>query len=326
MTKKTPDPVRPPLAESLVSVVLPLYDEAEVLERLHKLVVAALDAAGCRYEVLYVNDGSTDESADILDQLAAADSHVKILHFSRNFGHQAAVQAGLCHARGDCVIVMDSDLQDDPACINEFLAKWREGYDVVYAIRIGRKENAIKRFLFYSFYRVLNGLSRTPMPADAGNFGLLDARVAGEVTAMIERDRYFPGLRSWVGYRQTGVGVERGERHDGRPRVSLLGLFRLAKSAVISFSSLPLSMFYFLAGGSLLVCVGLVLYALYFRLFTDLAVPGWTSITITASFFGALNALGIGILGEYVVRIYDQVRARPMFVVARKVNLEEKER
>ncbi len=314
---------RRPLAESLVSVVLPLYDEAQVLERLHKLVAAALAAAGCRYEILYVNDGSTDDSAAILDQLAAADPHVKVLHFSRNFGHQAAVQAGLCHAHGDCVIVMDSDLQDDPACIGEFLAKWQEGYDVVYAIRIGRKENAIKRFLFYSFYRVLNGLSRTPMPADAGNFGLLDARVAGEVTAMIERDRYFPGLRSWVGYRQTGVTVERGERHDDRPRVSLLGLFRLAKSAVISFSSIPLSMFYFIAALSMLVCVAVVAFTLYHKLFTGRAIPGWTSITVTSSFFGALNALGIGILGEYVVRIYDQVRARPMYVVARKVNLEE---
>lgn len=318
-----PNRPRPPLAECLVSVVLPVYNEAEVLRRLHKLVAAALDAAGCRREIIYVNDGSTDGSGQILDELAADDESVKVLHFSRNFGHQPAVQAGIAHARGDCAIVMDSDLQDDPAGIADFLDRWQAGYDVVYAIRVGRKENAVKRFLFHAFYRVLNFVSRVPMPEDAGNFGLMDAGVAREVASLIERDRYFAGLRSWVGHRQTGVPVERGERHDGRPRVSLLGLFRLAKSAIISFSTVPLSLFYFIAALSMAVCAALVLFTLYHKLFTGRAIPGWTSITITASFFGALNALGIGILGEYVVRIYDQVRGRPLYVIARRVNVDQ---
>jgi dolichol-phosphate mannosyltransferase len=314
---------RPPLAECRVSVVLPLLNEAEVLPRLHKLVAATLEQIGCDYEILFVNDGSTDDSAAILDDLAAADARVKVLHFSRNFGHQAAVHAGLCHARGNCVIVMDSDLQDDPASIAAFLAKWQEGFDVVYAVRVARKENAFKRMLFYSFYRLLNSVSRTRMPPDAGNFGLVDGRVAREIAQLVEHDRYFPGLRSWVGYRQTGIPVERGERHDDRPRVSLFGLFRLAKSAIFSFSTLPLSMFYFIAALSMLVCAALVAFTLYHKIFTGQAIPGWTSITITASLFGALNALGIGILGEYVVRVYDQVRARPLYVVARKVNVAE---
>jgi len=312
---------RKPQPECLVSVVLPLYNEADVLEKLHELVTAALDEADCRREIIFVNDGSTDGSDEILDRLAAADPNVKVIHFSRNFGHQPAVQAGLAHASGDCIVVMDSDLQDDPASILDFFNKWQEGYDVVYAIRVGRKENAVKRLLFHTFYRVLNFVSRVPMPADAGNFGLLDAAVAREVSSLGEQDRFFAGLRSWVGYRQTGVEVERGERHDGRPRVSLFGLFRLAKSAIFSFSTLPLSIFYVIAATSLLVCATLVVFALYHKLFTGQAIPGWTSITITASFFGALNALGIAILGEYVVRIYDQVRARPLYVVARRANL-----
>ena len=312
---------RPPLAESLVSVVLPVFNEAEALERLHQLVTAALEEAGCRSEIIYVNDGSSDDSAQILDDLATDDPNVKVLHFSRNFGHQPAVQAGISHARGDCTIVMDSDLQDEPASIIDFLDRWQAGYDVVYAIRVGRKENAVKRFMFHSFYRVLNFVSRVPMPEDAGNFGLMDASVAHEVAGLIEQDRYFAGLRSWVGHRQTGVPVERGERHDDRPRVSMLGLFRLAKSAIVSFSTLPLSMFYFIAALSMFVCGAVMAFTLYHKIFTGDAIPGWTSITITASFFGALNALGIAILGEYVVRIYDQVRARPLYVVARRVNL-----
>jgi dolichol-phosphate mannosyltransferase len=314
---------RPPLADCRVSIVLPLFNEAEVLRHLHNLVAQTLEHLGCDYEILFVNDGSTDASTAILDDLAATDARVKVLHFSRNFGHQAAVHAGLSHARGDCVIVMDSDLQDDPASIAAFLAKWQEGFDVVYAVRIARKENALKRMLFYSFYRLLNSVSRTRMPPDAGNFGLVDGRVAREIAQLVEHDRYYPGLRSWVGYRQTGIPVERGERHDDRPRVSLFGLFRLAKSAIFSFSTLPLSIFYFIAAASLMVCFVLIAYAVYSKWISNEAVPMWASIITTASFFGALNALGIGILGEYVVRIYDQVRARPLYVVARKVNVDE---
>lgn len=314
-----------PLGETLISVVLPLYNEGGVLPQLLEQVENSLVPLGCHYEVLFINDGSSDGSAEILDGLADENPHVRVLHFSRNFGHQAAVQAGLAHARGDAVVVMDSDLQDSPAAIGQFLAKWQEGYDVVYAIRTARKEGPAKRLLFYSFYRLLNFVSQTRMPADAGNFGLLDGQVARQIAELAEQDRYFAGLRSWVGYRQTGVEVERGARHDDRPRVSLRGLFRLAKDAIFSFSALPLSTFYFIAAASMLVCIGLVGYALYCKVFTDLAIPGWASITITASFFGAINALGIAILGEYVIRIYNQVRARPMYIVARKRNFGEVE-
>ena len=215
---------------------------------------------------------------------------------------------------------MDTDLQDDPHCIGAFFEKWRSGYDVVYAVRTQRKEGLFKRSLFFAFYRVLNLVANTPIPRDAGNFGLVDRCVVDHLTRLGEYDRFFPGLRHWVGFRQIGVPVERGSRHDARPRVSLWGLFRLAKTAVFSFSAAPLWLFYAVAAGSLVVCGGFTLFTLYHKLITGLAIPGWTSTIVVASFFGALNALGIGLLGEYVVRIYDQVRGRPSFIVARRVN------
>ncbi|SFI14316.1 glycosyltransferase family 2 protein [Planctomicrobium piriforme] len=307
-------------ADPLISVVLPAYNESAVLRELQQRISAVLQGCGQRFEIVFVNDGSTDGSYEILDSLAAEHSEVRVLHFSRNFGHQAAVQAGLAYAAGDAVIIMDSDLQDDPAAITAFLDQWQQGQDVVYAVRHGRKENAVKRFLFYAFYRVLNAISNTPIPMDAGNFGLLDRAVVNELIRISDRDRYFPGLRSWVGYRQIGVPVERLRRHDDQPRVSMKGLFRLAKTAIFSFSTVPLSAFYVLALLSLASCIAVSGFTLYHKLFTGLAIPGWTSLTIVASFFGALNAFGIGILGEYTVRIYDQVRARPPYLVARAVN------
>lgn len=308
----------------LVSVVLPCFNEARVLERLTETLAHSLAPINCRYEIVYVNDGSTDDTPQVLDDLAVGNRAIRVLHLSRNFGHQAALQAGLEYARGDAVIVMDADLQDDPAAIGEFLAQWRAGYDVVYAQRYRRKESPPKRFLFYAFYRILNAISDIPIPRDAGNFGLVDRSVLDQILQLTDRDRFFPGLRRWVGFRQIGVPVERQARHDARPRVSLWQLFALAKTAIFSFSRAPLAVFYTVAVTSALVCCGLTSFTLYHKLLTGLATPGWTSITMAASFFGALNALGIAILGEYVIRIYDQVRARPMYIVASKVNFERR--
>jgi dolichol-phosphate mannosyltransferase len=306
-------------ADALVSIVLPVFNEVAVLRRLAEAVLTALAATGLRHELVFVDDGSTDGSAELLDGFAAVDHRFVVVHFSRNFGQQAAVLAGLQAARGDAVVVMDSDLQDDPAAIPRFLARWREGFDVVYAVRVGRKEHVVKRTLFFAFYRLLQAVSHTPIPADAGNFGLIDRRVVEAVIALPESSRFYPGLRHWVGFRQSGVAVERNPRHDRTPRVSLLGLFRLAKTAVFSFSTLPLALFYAVAIVSCLVCFGLTGFTLYHKWTTGLAVPGWTSGLMTASFFGMLNALGIAVLGEYVIRIFDQVRGRPLYVVDRTV-------
>jgi len=304
-------------------VVLPLYNEERVLRTLERSVTEVIRDCGCRPEIIFVNDGSRDGSPEILDELAAAHSHVRVLHLSRNFGHQAALQAGLEHAFGDAIVVMDADLQDDPAGIPRLLQRWQEGYEIVYAIRYGRKEGLLKRCLFFAFYRLLGRVSRITMPADAGNFGLVDRRVACEIAQLMDRDRYYAGLRSWVGFKQVGVPVERGPRYDERPRVSMRGLLRLAKSAIFSFSALPLMLFYGIGAMSMAVFVGLCGFCLYHKLLTGQAIPGWASVMMTASFIGALNAVGIATLGEYVTRIYDQVRGRPMYLVARKVNFRE---
>lgn len=301
---------------ALVSLVLPVYNESDAIDTLVEQLRAAMEQAQLRYEMVFVNDGSTDTSGSQLDALAAEDSRIRVVHFSRNFGHQPALHAGLNYAQGDLIVVMDSDLQDDPQSIPRMIDKWREGYEVVYAIRTKRKESWLKRTLFAAFYRVLNAVSRAPIPNDAGNFGLMDRAVVDVVRQMPDADRYFPGLRCWAGFRQTGIKVERLARHDDTPRVSWYQLIQLAKSAIFSFSRVPLSLFYAISILSLVICCGCFAFTLYHKVMTGLAVPGWASGIMTASFFGALNALGIGVLGEYVVRIYDQVRGRPQYVVA----------
>jgi len=311
---------RPPCEETLVSVVLPVYNEAKVLPILAARIADVLDRGGLQYEIIFVNDGSRDESPQVLDQLAATSRRIRVVHLSRNFGHQAAVQAGLAQTRGDAVVLMDSDMQDAPEAIARFLAEWRAGYDVVYALRTQRKENPLKRLLFAAFHRLMSAVASVPIPADAGIFGLVDRRVARQIVALGESDRYFPGLRSWVGFRQKGIEVQRNARYDDRPRVSLRGLFRLAKTAMFSFSAFPLMIFHAIGAAAALVFVGLGGFAICCRVFTNQAIPGWTSHILTGSFFGALNALGISILGEYVIRIYDQVRGRPQYVVDRTVN------
>jgi dolichol-phosphate mannosyltransferase len=316
---------RPPLRETLISVVLPVFNEANVLEELHTRVSEAVAQCGTRHEIVFVNDGSTDSSPQILDLLAERHANVRVIHFSRNFGHQAAVQAGLAHARGHAIILMDSDLQDAPEALGRLIAEWVCGYDVIYALRRERPEAWWKRCLFATFHRLLARVASTPMPTDAGNFSLIDGRVAKEIVALGERDRYLPGLRSWVGFKQRGIEVRRNPRYDGKPRVSFRGLWRLAKTAIFSFSSFPLTTFYLIGYTALGVFVALGSYSLFCKLVTAVAIPGWTSNVLVASFFGAVNALGISILGEYVIRIYDQVRGRPLYLVERTCNVDQSE-
>ena len=217
-------------------------------------------------------------------------------------------------------MVMDSDLQDSAEAIPGMITHWEAGYEVVYAIRTQRKEPAVKRLMFFCFYRILRMIAAFDIPSDAGNFGLIDRRVANHIIQLPEVSRFYPGLRSWTGFRQTGIAVERAERHDDATRVTFTGLIRLARTALFSFSATPLTLFYAVALLSCLVCFGLTAFTLFQKLTGD-ASPGWASGLITASFFGTLNALGIAVLGEYVVRIFDQVRARPQYIIDRTVNL-----
>lgn len=301
----------------LISLVLPVFNEAAILETLQDRIDAGLAKAGCRWEVIYVNDGSTDQSGEILSRLAQERPQIRCVHLSRNFGHQSAIHAGLAHAKGDAAIIMDSDMQDDPARLTEFIEAWRNGADVVYAIREKRKEAWWKNLLFLGFYRLLNRISDIPIPSDAGAFGLVDQRVVQQILQLREVDRFYPGLRSWVGFRQQGIVVERCARHDDKPRVSLRQLFKLAQSAIFGFSRFPLFIFYAISFASLAVAGSCLTYALVSKWFTGLAIPGWASTTTLASFFGGLNALGIAVLGEYVIRIHQQVLGRPSYIVDR---------
>ena len=309
-----------------LAVVAPVFNEASGIAgfvgevRAH---IAALDLPG-GHELVLVDDGSTDGSAAILDELAGAHpGEIRVVHLARNFGHGAAVAAGLEHARGDAIILMDSDYQDDPAAFAPLLARWREGYDVVYVERASREEHPLSRGAFWLFYRVLAWIADTRFPMDAGNFGLMDRRVVDQLKKLPERNRYLPGLRAWVGFRQTGIPVPRRARYDRSTRVGLRGLWTLGMNAVFSFSYVPLFVFRIAGVLSIGCSMLLVLYALVSWL-TGHALDAWSSILIATSFLGGINLLGVGLLGEYIARIYDEVKCRPAYVVDRIEGGEEK--
>ncbi len=304
----------------LISVVAPFYNEVNGIELFVEELEAELEKIGYadRHELILVNDGSTDGSDRELDRVAAKHAgKIKVLHLSRNFGHSQAVYAGLEHARGEVVILMDSDMQDDPSCFELFLQKWREGYDVVYSERSSRKESAPLRFLFWMFYRILSLMSDTHIPPDAGNYALIDRRVVKILITLPERNQFVPGLRAWVGFKQIGVPVPRRMRYDGSARTGLKGKWDLAFNAIFSFSYLPLIIFRILGVLALAVSLALAFFVFYHKLITGLAVTAWASNLITVTFFGGLNLFGIGIIGEYISRIYSEVRGRPKYIVDR---------
>ncbi|MFH0824042.1 MAG: glycosyltransferase family 2 protein [Pseudomonadota bacterium] len=306
--------------KATISIIIPVYNEVRVLEPLLEELRGSLKNMTDidRYEIIMVNDGSKDGSDRELDRIAArCTEDVTVIHLARNFGHSAAVCAGMDRARSDASIVMDADMQDDPAAFGAFLEKWREGYDVVYAVRSSRKESGSIRLLFWFYYRILNRMAEIELPLDSGNFALMDGRVVEKLVSMPERNRYLPGLRAWVGFRQIGVFVPRRKRYDGRPRVGMRGLWRLAMNAVFSFSYVPL-IFLRLAGViAVAISLGLASFALYHKIFTGLAMKAWASQIIAVAFFGGVNLFGLGVIGEYVARIYDEVKGRPIYVIDR---------
>lgn len=301
-------------ARARLSIVLPVFNEVRGLPALLQGLREAIEPLDVHQELIFVDDGSTDGSGGWLAALAAVDERVTVIQLARNFGHQAAVQAGLSEARGDAVVVMDSDLQDDPQAIARFLECWRAGADVVYAVRTQRKEAWWKRLLFAGFYRVLRSVAEVPIPLDAGNFGLIDRRVVDELNSLPEHSRFYAGLRSWVGYRQTGIPVERLVRYDGRPRVSLGSLLNLAKTALLSFSTAPVTAFYLIAGACFVTALSLGCYGLVAATGRMDSGP-WLGAAMLATGFGGLNAIGIAVLGEYLLQILKEVRGRPLYCI-----------
>ena len=303
-----------------LSVIVPVFNEEACIAELIGRTTAVLDAiAGGPHELIFIDDGSRDETPRLLERAAAGDGRIVVVQLSRNFGHQAALTAGLDYATGDAVVILDGDLQDPPEAIPQLLQRFQEGYDVVYVERRNRKEPWPLRFCYWLFYRMLAKLSDTHLPIDAGDFGLLSRRVVEELRGMTEHHRYMRGLRSWVGFRQVGVPVERVSRAAGKSKYSLWGLIKLATDGLVAFSTVPLRAAMVVG----LIAIGAaVLFSAYSTILRLLGSPprGFTALTLLITFLSGVNLFSLGIIGEYVGRIYDETKARPLYVVGRVIN------
>jgi dolichol-phosphate mannosyltransferase len=298
-----------------LTVVVPVFNEEENLPVLHARLSAVLPAHG-HYEILFVDDGSHDRSVGVIVELQRQDPAVKLVRFSRNFGHQAAITAGIAAARGEAVILMDCDLQDPPELLPELVQHWEDGFEVVYAVRQTRDEGFFKRSTAAAFYRLLRTVSNVEIPVDAGDFCLLDRKVVDVIAQLPEKNRYLRGLRSWAGFRQVGVPYDRPARHAGEAKYTTRKMAKLALDGVMSFTSLPLklaSYMGFLTAAAGIVYLGLAVFA---RLTTGALPNGWTSLVAIILILGGAQLIVTGFLGAYIARIYDETKGRPMYVVA----------
>lgn len=269
------------------------------------------------WSVLFVNDGSSDGTEEALDTLAEAHTNVAVLHLSRNFGHQAALTAGIENADADAVVLMDGDLQDTPETIPLFVKEWEKGAEVAYAIRTSRQEGVLSRFAFKAFYRMLGKLSGIALPTDAGIFSLLDRKVLKVIQSMPEHNRYFPGMRAFAGFRQVGVPAERGARFADKPRVGFKGLVKLACDAVFSFSYVPLRLMTWSGLCIALAAFAYLVWVLSQKFVTHAAISGWTSILGAVLLLGGIQIVMLGVVGEYIARIYEETKKRPPYVAKR---------
>jgi glycosyltransferase involved in cell wall biosynthesis len=326
----TPTTTAPP-PRGLLSMVLPAYNEQDVLPETYRRFSAECpkwrSAFGLDYEIIFVNDGSRDATPALLDELADKDPHVRAVHLTRNFGHQAAITAGLTVARGDAVAIMDCDLQDPPEVLPQFIRKWREGSQVVYAIRKKRKEWFGKRLAYWGFYRLLAAVSDLKIPLDSGDFCLMDRSALDLLNALPERGRFVRGLRTWVGLKQVGVEYERDARQAGVPQYTFKSLLKLAMDGLVSFSSVPLKFVTRIgigsAAGAILLglwVIGVTVYDTVHQRHWPLAgkTPrGWASLACLVLLMSAVQLLSLGIIGEYLARIFQEVKGRPTFLIAR---------
>ena len=299
-----------------VSVAIPIYNEVALLPELLQRVDTVLsELPGGPHEIVMVDDGSTDGSRQALFRAAAAETRLVVVALSRNFGHQAALSAALDHVTGDVVVLMDGDLQDPPEAIPLLLRTHLEGYDVVYARRVRRKESWLLRASYATFYRVLARLSNVHLPVDSGDFGLMSRRVVEQLRRAPERHRYLRGLRAWAGYAQIGVTVERAARAGGESKYSLRKLIALACDGFFSFSVAPLRAAALLGLGAIVLSTLFALYAVGVRLLLGQSPQGFTALIVVMTFLSGTNLLFLGLLGEYLGRVYEEVKRRPLYVV-----------
>jgi dolichol-phosphate mannosyltransferase len=310
-----------------ISAVVPIYNEAENLAELHRRLTAALEATGRSWEIVFVDDGSRDDSPRMLRELSAADpgGRIKVISLSRNFGHQPAITAGVHFASGRCVVLLDGDLQDPPELIPQLVSKWAdEGYQVVLAERTTRAERGTRGLGFRLFYPILRRLADLPSGPDAGIFGLMDRAVVDQFNKLPERNRFIPGLRLWLGFRQTSVPYDRQQRSGGKPKQSLGKLLKYAMDAMISFSYKPLRWVTY--AGFLISGITFVLAIYYFITFFTFhkQTTGFTTTILCLLFLGGVQLISIGILGEYVGRIYEEIKQRPLYIVQEMVGFDQR--
>ncbi len=306
------------------SLIIPIYNEEETIPELYRRVSDVMDSLDDSVELILINDGSGDRSLKLMRELQERDARVCYISFARNFGHQAAVTAGLNFARGQVIVVLDADLQDPPELIPKMIESWQAGYHVVYAQRTKRKkESWFKRLTAYVFYRLLRQLADVDIPADTGDFCLMDRQVVDVLNSMPERNRYIRGLRAWIGFRQTAVKFERAPRFAGEVKYTFKKSLALAINSLVSFSKIPLRLSTYLGLFSALIALLMALLVLYWRLQQpDSPVTGLATILIAVFFLGSVQLISIGILGEYIGRIYEEVKGRPAYTIAEIAGLE----
>ena len=312
------------MSEPTLSVVIPIHNEEKTLPELWRRLRETLTSLELPAEVIFVDDGSSDRSSALIEEMGREDPRVKEIRLSRRFGHQSALTAGIDHASGRAIVLMDGDLQDRPEAIPSLVLEWRGGAEVIYAHRVRRKEGPLKRAGFWAFYMLVSRLSGVPQPPGAGIFGLLDRKVVDVLKTMPEHNRYFPGLRAYAGFRQKGIDVERDARFSGAPRVSPLGLLKLALDGIISFSYVPIRLVTVAGVAVAAAAVFFMCVVLYKKLVSHEAIIGWASTLVAILFLGATQLITLGIVGEYIGRIYEEVKARPYYIVReRRVHEDE---
>jgi len=306
-----------------ISIVAPIYNEIESLPELYRRVKESLEAAGVSWELLLVDDGSTDGSTDTIRKLAQQDSRVKPVIFARNFGHQLAVTAGLDYSRGSAVVIIDADLQDPPEVIPELIAKWKEGFEVVYAVRSEREgENFVKLFTASLFYRLIYRITDVKIPLDTGDFRLLDRQVVNVLKKMRERHRFLRGMSVWVGFKQTGVEYRRSARFAGETKYPFRKMFKFASDAITSFSYFPLQLATYLGFAIAGVSILAIPVVIILRQSGLQAFSGQATTLIAVLFLGGVQLISLGILGEYIGRLYDEAKGRPLYIVREAPNQE----
>ena len=306
------------------SVVAPIFNEREIIPELVHRVTTVLASLDGDFEIILVNDGSTDDSLELLRELSKQNRHLRIIDFSRNFGHQAALYAGLCRASGQAVVLMDGDLQDPPEVLPRMIELWKHGHQVVYAVRRQRKEGPLKRLAYAAYYRLLKRLAYIDVPLDSGDFSLLDAEVVSILRSMPERSKFLRGLRSWVGFSQIAMPYERHARSAGDTKYTVVKLLKLGLDGVFAYSHIPLRVSFLLGTVISLVAFGFAAIYLSQRLFVDTYIPqGFTTLAILILFLGGVQLLSIGLLGEYLGRVYEEVKRRPEFIERELIGFDE---